>query len=154
MQNKDLTEVVNYVVNRSIKLKNKYTKETTIPIEFACIFSQDDKEYQEFSETIKKLGKVVQNTPTGYTFKLNSPIKTKAGMLKLVKIRKPDPLRKERGDVDFNTNYSKFKIKYQNKPQFELIDRDNFEMLRLSDPKFDTMVCFSSIPLSEGLNQK
>lgn len=75
-------------------------------------------------------------------------------MLKLVKIRRPDPLRKERGDADFNTNYPEFKRKYQHKPQFELVDRGNFEMLRLSDPKFDTMACFSNIPLSESLNLK
>ena len=152
MQNRDFTGVVNYIVDESIKLKSQYTTEIDVPIEFACIFSQNSKEYQEFSETVKKLGKVVQDTPTGYTYKLNIPIKTNAGILKLIKIRKPDPLRKERGDADFNTNYSEFKKKYQNKPQFELIDRGNFEMLRLSDPKFDTMACFSSIPLSQSLN--
>ena len=154
MQNKVFTEVVNYIVNESIKLKNKHTTETDAPIEFACIFCKNEKEYQEFTEAIKKLGRVVQDTPTGYTYKLDSSIKTNAGMLKLVKIRKPDPLRKERGDADFNTNYSEFKKKYQGKPLFELIDKGNFEMLRLSDPKFNVMSCFSNIPLSKNLNLK
>ena len=152
MQKKDFFGVVNYLVDESIKLKNKYTTETNAPIEFACIFCQNNDEYQEFTETIKKLGKVVQNTSSGYTYQLNNSIETDAGKLRFVKIRKPDPLRKERGDTDFNTNYSEFKQKHQNKPGFELISRDNFEMLRLSDPNFDVMVCFSNIPLGESLN--
>jgi hypothetical protein len=152
MQNKEFYKVVNYIVDESIKLKNKYTSEINVPIEFACIFSKDDNEYRDFTETIIEIGKVVQDTPTGSTYLLINPIETQAGILKLVKIRKPDPSRKERGDTDFNTNYSVFKKKYQDNPLFELIKRDDFEMLRLSDPKFDIMVCFSSIPLSKSLN--
>jgi len=154
MKNNNLNEIVNYIVGKSLKLKRKYTTETNVPIEFACIFSQNEKEYQQFTENIKKLGKKVQDTPTGYTYQLKKPFKTQAGMLKLVKIRKPDPLRKERGDTDFNTNYSEFKKKYQDKPEFELIDRGDFEMLRLSDPDSDVMVCFSNIALSKSLNLK
>src|SRR4030042_2819685 len=137
MQHKDFDEIIGYIVNESIKLKNKYTYESKIPIEFACIFSRDNREYEDLIDTIKKLGSVVQGTPSGYTYQLYNPIKTNAGILKLVKIRKPDPLRKERGDTDFNTNYFEFKIKYQKNKQFELVERNNFEMLRLSDPKYD-----------------
>ena len=152
MQDKDIGEIVKYIVNESIKLKNKFTSEKNIPIEFACIFSQNNKEYEDLTEIITKLGSVVQETPTGYTYQLNTALETKAGKLKLVKIRKPDPLRKERGDADFNTNYHEFKKKYLKKPVFELIDRGNFEMLRISEPNSDVMVCFSNIPLSKSLN--
>lgn len=154
MQNKDFNKVVNYIIDHGIKLISKYIKKVNFSVEFACIFSQSKKEYEEFSKIIKKLGKIVQVTSTGYTYQLNKPLKTQVGILKLVKIRKPEPLRKERGDTDFNTNYPEFKKKYQNKPGFELIDRDNFEMLRLSDPNFDVMACFSNIPLRKSLNLK
>ncbi|MCX6706422.1 MAG: hypothetical protein NTV24_04995, partial [Candidatus Woesebacteria bacterium] len=55
------------------------------------------------------------------------------------------------GDADFNTPYLMFKEKYKNDPRFELIKKDSFEMLRLSDPEFDVMSCFSSVSMSKDL---
>jgi|GEM_PF-1850186 len=64
----------------------------------------------------------------------------------------PDPNRPERGDADFNTDYKKFKDKYGKDPRFELVKRESFEMLRLSNPNLDVMACFSNIPKSKGLD--
>lgn len=72
---------------------------------------------------------------------------TIAGKLSLVKIRKPYDKIKLRGDADFNTSYSKLKQKHLDNPHFELIVREKFEMLRLSNPSFDVMTCFSNIPV-------
>jgi len=147
-----LTKIINYIVNRSTELKNKFTNASTVPVEFACIFCQNEKEYEEFTDSIKTLGKIVQKTSSGFTYLLDEPIKTISGPLRLVKIRKPDTQRPERGDADFNTEYKNFKKKYQGNHKFELIKRDIFEMLRLSDPSFDVMACFSSIPMSKDLH--
>jgi hypothetical protein len=147
----DLVSIVNYIVDRSVEMKDCYTDIKDSPIEFACVFSQADEEYKKLTKQIETLGKVIQNTDTGFTYLLNQPLNTKAGPLFLVKIRKPDPLRKERGDTDFNTNYQEFKKKYIKKQNFELVKRKDFEMLRLSSPNYDVMVCFSSIPLSKVL---
>ncbi len=144
-------QTIDYIVNTSIQLKNKYIDQVNVLIEFACIFSKNMEEYQELTEIIKQLGRIVQDTPSGYTYMLDNPIKTKAGKLRLIKIRKPDPNRSERGDVDFNTNYPEFKNKYADKEDFELITREDFEMLRLSNPEFDVLACFSSTPLSKSL---
>jgi len=154
VQNKEFNKIISYLVNKGTELIEKHTSETNLPIEFACIFCQNAKEYEEFTKIINDLGKIVQDTLTGYTYQLNKPIETVAGKLELVKIRKPDPTRKERGDTDFNTNYPEFKKKYQNRIGFELVERDNFEMLRLSDPNSDVMICFSNIPLGKSLNLK
>jgi len=151
---KNLIETVTYIIGRSTELKNKFTNAFTAPVEFACIFCQSEKEYRGFTNSIERLGKIVQNTPSGFTYLLNKPIRTEAGTLRLVKIRKPDPERKERGDADFNTDYKEFKKKYQDNPRFELVKRDTFEMLRLSDSNFDVMTCFSNIPLSKNLGIK
>jgi hypothetical protein len=145
----DLRTVVNQIVSKSVELKNKYTEEKTAPVEFACIFCQTDEEYKKFTDEVKELGKVVEDTPTGFTYLLSEPLQTIAGPLSLVKIRMPEKSRKERGDADFNTNYSEFKNKYLNQPNFELIKRDNFEMLRLSEPGNNVMVCFSNTPKSK-----
>lgn len=147
----DLITIIRYVVGRSTELKNKFTNASTSPVEFACIFCQDGKEYEKLTTAIQVLGKIIQNTPTGQTYLLNEPIRTVAGPLRLVKIRKPDNLRRERGDADFNTDYQNFKKRYRGDSRFELIKRETFEMLRLSDPDFDVMACFSNVPISRGL---
>lgn len=146
----EVSKVINYIVNPSLQLKNRFTDETSAPIEFACIFCQNENEYAEFTKEIDKLGKIVEETPTGFTFLLKNSIQTVAGSLRLVKIRKPD-FRKERGDADFNIDYRKFKEKYANDPKFELVKYKTFEMLRLSDPGFDVMACFSNIQKSKSL---
>lgn len=154
--NKKFEEIIDYIVNQSIFLKNKYTNETNIPVEFVCIFCQSNDEYEELTKVIERLGKTVQDTLSGSVYLLSKPLETKAGFLSLIKIRKPDQKRKERGDTDFNTDYPKFKERYFGNQRFELIKRDNFEMLRLADPQFKVMVCFSSVPQSKllGINPK
>lgn len=150
----DLITTINYTVSHSIELKNKFTDATSAPVEFACIFCQNQEEYNQFTNAIQVLGKIVQDTRSGFTYLLNDPLQTTAGNLRLVKIRKPDPNRPERGDADFNTDYSNFENKYQNDPKFELIKRENFEMPRLSDKNYNVMACFSSIPASKYLYDK
>jgi len=145
---------VNYIVSRSTELKNKFTNTSVAPVEFACIFCQNEEEYKQFTNSIQTLGKVVERTQSGFTYLLETPIETVAGPLRLVKIRKPDPQRPERGDADFNTDYSDFKKTYQGKSGFELIKRGTFEMLRFFHPAFDVMACFSNIPKSKDLNIK
>ena len=150
----NLITTITYLVGRSAQLKNKFTNASTAPVEFACIFCQSEKEYRGVTNPIEKVGKIVQDTPSGFTYLLDKPIQTIAGPLRLVKIRKPDIHRTERGDADFNTDYKEFKKKYQNNPKFELVKRDTFEMLRLSDSNFDVMTCFSNIPKSIDLGIK
>ena len=147
----NLISTINYIVSRSAELKNKFTDASSAPVEFACIFCQNEKEYKEFTNSIEKFGKIVERTQSGFTYLLDKPITTVAGPLRLVKIRKPNPNRPERGDADFNTNYASFKTKYQNDSRFELVKRETFEYLRLSDPSFDVMACFSNIPKSKDL---
>lgn len=150
----NLITTIDYIVSRSNELKNKFTDASTAPVEFACIFCQNGKEYEKFTNSIQSLGKIIQNTESGFTYLLNEPIKTVAGPLRLIKIRKPDTRRRERGDADFNTDYINFKREYQKNPKFELVKRRTFEMLRLSDPEYHTMACFSNTPLSKDLGIK
>lgn len=148
---KNLITTINYIVSRSTELKNKFTNASLTPVEFSCIFCQNQEEYKHFTHSIEALGKIVEKTENGFTYLLDQPIITIAGPLRLVKIRKLDPQRPERGDADFNTNYKNFKEKYQKNSGFELIKRATFEMLRLSNPQFDVMACFSNIPKSQVL---
>lgn len=150
----NLVTTINYIVSRSTELKNNYTNATSAPVEFSCIFCQTEEEYTQFTDSIEILGKVVERTKSGFTYLFHKPILTVAGPLRLIKIRKPDNQRTERGDADFNTDYKNFKKKYKRNSAFELVKRKTFEMLRLSSPNFDTMTCFSNVPKSKVLDIK
>lgn len=153
-QMNNLISTIKYIVSRSVGLRDKFTDASLAPVEFACIFCQNEDEYNKFTNEIEKFGKIVEKTPSGFTHLLGKPIETAAGPLLLVKIRKPDIKRPERGDADFSTDYTKLKKKYQNNSNFELVKRDTFEMLRLSYRNFDVMACFSNIPKSKDLGIK
>lgn len=150
----NLIKIIRYIVSRSPELKNKYTYASMATVEFGCIFCKSEDEYKELTSSIERLGRIVERTQSGFTYLLNKPIETIAGPLRLVKIRKPDSSRLERGDADFNTNYTSLKAKYQTDSRFELVRKEDFEYLRLSDPDFDVMTCFSNIPKSKYLGIK
>jgi len=147
----NLEERVRYIVDKSLELKNKFTDAKEAPIEFACIFCQNQGEYRDLDFLVSKRGGVVQETDMGKIYLLTEGILTEAGLLRLLKVRKPDSQRHEKGDTDFNTNFPEFKARYEHNPRFELVTRDTFEMLRLSDPEYDVMACFSSVPMSKDL---
>lgn len=154
MKGLDLIKIFQEIVSESNKLKNKYTDEINAKVEFADIFSKDNIEFNQLESALETIGKLVFATSTGDIFQLDNPIETVAGDLYFVKIRKPDNKLNFRGDADFNTSYEELKQKYANNPNFELIIRDNFKMLRLSDPNFNVMACFSNIPVRAWITSR
>lgn len=150
MNQKDLSRIIDYLAINCTKLKDKYIGQDLVA-DWVCIFSQSDQEYVELKRLASEIGEIVEDTPTGPIYKFNQRPQTIAGKPYLLKIRVPDETRPERGDVDFNTNYSEFKKQYLDNKNFTLIVRDDFEMVELMDPEFDVRVYFSSEPLSSQL---
>ncbi len=147
-----LKKLVLSIVKRATALKNKHTDENAAPINYACIFSQTEKEYQELLKTTHKIGKVVQETPSGFLFHINN-LETISGTLKLLKIRIPDTTRPERGDADFTiTDFSKFEEKYLSQDGFKRMEKPDFYMIELMDPTFNVRAYFSNPPLDKSLN--
>ena len=147
-----LQEIISYIVDNTVKLKDKHTEEKSAPIDWVAVFSQNAPEYESFLKETKSMGKIVEKTPTGPIFKLDSPIKTKAGELFIIKIRKPDKTRPQKGDADFRIdNYKEFKEKYFSDKHFSLIERKDYQMLELKDSDFDVLVYFSNPPISKVL---
>lgn len=139
--------IVTEILMRAIALKNKYTKEYNATAAWACIFSQSEDEYNKLLEEAKKIGNIYKETTNGPIFLLNEAM---ADTVKILKIRKPDPTKTERGDADFTViDYNKFKEEYQNKENFKLIPRDTFEMIELTEPKAAVRVYFSNPPIEE-----
>ncbi len=147
----NLKNTIQDIVKKSCELKNKYTKEINAPVNYACIFSHNQNEYQSLLVLAGQLGKVIKETPTGPLFQI-TPIDTVSGKLKLLKIRQPDKTRPERGDAVFTvSNYQVFKGKYLTKPGFKHIDRPQMEMIEIIDPSFDVRTYFSHPPLDQQL---
>lgn len=153
MNSNDINRSIHYIVEKCRDLKNKYIDED-FEIDYVCIFSHSQDEYSELIKQASLLGRIVDNTKTGPVFKFNRPPETILEKPKVIKIRFPDKTRPERGDVDFTTDYQRFKSKYVDNNGFKLIKRDKFEMLELKDDKFDVLVYFSSIPPSKLLGIK
>lgn len=150
MTQRDLNNIINFIIDEGIKLKNKYITQDLI-IDYICIFSQSQTEYEDLKKLALKVGDEVDNTPTGPIFKFKTRPETKADKPYLLRIRIYDATRPERGDLDFNTQHSSFKKKYLNNIHFKLIERKDYEMIELMDPKFKVRVYFSSRPLSKDL---
>jgi len=154
MDEEYLKNLVQKIVRESCELKDKYTHERTALVNYACIFSQSQEEFETLIRITGKIGKIIQETPSGPLFNIN-PIKTVSGNLKLLKIRNPDKTRQERGDADFTvSNYPGFKKTQLSEKGFKLIERNDFEMIELMDPKFNVRAYFSNPPLDVQLNIK
>jgi len=140
---------LHHIVEQAKQLKDAHTSEKNAPVNYACIFCQNEQEYEQFYTAASEMGKVIKETPSGELFHI-TPVDTVAGKLQLVKIRKPDPTRPERGDADFTVaDYDTFKKAYMSKEGFKLIENrpDIIEMIELMDPSFDVRAYFSKVPL-------
>lgn len=148
-----MENLIENIVKEAESLKDKYTNQKGIPVNYTCIFCQSEKEQSNFLKEAHKLGTIIQETPSGPLFKIS--LDTIAGKLQLLKIRKPDPTRPERGDADFAvSDYPAFKEKYFNQPGFSLIKKDNFEMIELCEKDNNVRVYFSDPPLDKQLGLK
>ena len=147
-----MKKLIQSIVEEATALKNKHIEYRNTPVNYACIFSQSKEEYEELLEATWKIGKVIQETPSGLLFQIK-PLETVSGILKLLKIRIYDPTRPERGDADFTiSNFPEFEKKYLSKPGFKIMKKPDFYMIELMDPDFDVRVYFSNPPLDKQLN--
>ncbi len=148
MNPEEFKNLVKDIVVEAAKLKNKHTNEKDASVNYAAIFCQSDREYKDFFNLASELGEIYKDTKTGPLFLVD--LDTESGRLKLLKIRKPDVTLKERGDSDFTIkDYSIFKEKYLSKKGFSLIRKEDFEMIELTDSRFDVRVYFSYPPIDK-----
>lgn len=151
MNLKDLEELICDIVAQAQKLSDKHTTERNAPVNYVCIFSQNEIEYQSFLKLASQLGSSVKETAMGPVFHIK-PFTTIAGELDLIKIRRPDPKRLERGDADFTVrDYPSFRERHIGKHGFSLIERKEMEMIELIDPVFNTIAYYSYPTLHEVL---
>lgn len=141
----DIKQIITQeILMRATALKDIYTKERGATVAWVCIFAQDEEEYQGLLIEAKKLGDIFEETLNGPKLLLHKPL----GTVRILKIRKPDPAKKERGDADFTvSDYQRFKNEYADKQGFAIIPRRGFEMVELKSPSFNVIAYFSDPPI-------
>lgn len=150
MNIEDLKNIAQNIVAQADELKRQIVDKPA-PVNYTCIFCQTEDEYSSLLELAGQMGKIVHDTNAGPVFKIE-PLPTVAGDLLLLKIRKPDPNRPERGDADFTlTNYEEFKKGHLGKDGYQLIDKSDFEMIEYKAPNAKVLVYFSNPTLGEVL---
>lgn len=146
MTKQELEKIVTYIVDQGLLAIKENTNEKYLPIDYIGIFCQNDEEFIEMDNLVKTLGVLGDKTATGTgnTYLLNEPINTNAGLLKVLKVRKSDATRPQRGAPDFRVNnYQSFKEKYLSRGHnFSLITREVYELIELKG--IDVLVYFPS----------
>ncbi len=151
MSKQELQKIVDYIVSQGLKAIRDNTDEQSLSVDYLGIFAKDEPEFAALDALVSTLGTPgdVTATPTGTTYILYEPLNTPAGPLKVLKVRKPDPTRPQRGAPDFRVNdYPSFKEQYVSRGHnFTLMLREQYEMLELKG--VDVLVYFPSKSFSE-----
>lgn len=151
MKTAEIIDLINKIVSEATELKNRFTNEQKASVNYVCIFSQSDAEFEQLKLAVSSLGQLIKPTDSGPIFALKG-IDTISGTFKVIKIRQPDPSRPERGDTDFTvSDYESFKKAYLPRSGFGLITRPNMEMIELMHPGYNVRVYFSHPPLIKVL---
>ncbi|MBU0975821.1 MAG: hypothetical protein ABIE03_01575 [Patescibacteria group bacterium] len=149
MNKKELYKIIRYIVSCARGAIQKNTDFNNLPLDYLAIFSKNEKEFRALEKLVRSLGEEVEKNThsTGYTYLLDQPIDTEAGELKLLKVRKPDQTRPQRGAPDFRVpRYPAFKDKYlYSSGNFTLMIRKDFEMIELKGN--DVLVYFPDKPV-------
>jgi hypothetical protein len=146
---KELQQAAVDIVSTAKAMLDLHVESEEAQVSYCCVFSQTQAEFKRLVSLSLAEGSVANDTKTGPVFVVPE-IGTSAGPLRVLKIRKPDSSRPERGDADFAvTGYPAFKSRYLNDLGFSLIVREEFEMIELVDPEYDVRAYFSHPPVEQ-----
>lgn len=155
MTKSDLEKIVNYIAQQGLKAVRENTRNEKVVLDYLAVLTKNNQEYEQFLKIARGLGEEVEKKtqPTGHTFRLRSPVKTPAGPLKYLKIRKPDPTRPQRGAPDFKVgNYEEFKKNYLvDHHDFSLIIRSSGDLELIELKGVDVLVYFPSKTIDERI---
>ena len=144
----DVAELVKKIAAESETMKNKIIGTHKAELCYTCIFAQTMPQYGQLESVISEIGRVVDNTPAGNVYEL-PPIETEAGVVRILKNRKPDLTRSEFGDCDFGLDdYTGFKRENLGEKGFSLIKRTDSEMIEYMEKGGAVRIYFSDPPVS------
>jgi len=155
MDKKELEKIVIYLIDQGLSALSSCTDEKNATIDYVAIFSRNENEFRDLLQVAETMGKEVdkETARTGKTFLLDKPLNTSASILSLVKIRKPDNTRPQRGAPDFKIqNYQQFKDKYiRSSGKFTLMLKKDYEMIEVKG--VDVLVYIPDKTLGERMKK-
>jgi hypothetical protein len=149
MSQDTLKSTIRAIVTSANQLRLRHAPTYEARISYSAIFCQNNAQFDSLKVELDAIGRVADETPTGPVY-IVPEMPTAGGLLKIVKLRAPDPTRPEQGDADFALeNYPEFKAANLGRPGFRLIEREHFEMIELIDRDFAVRAYFSHPPVEE-----
>ncbi len=141
-----MRKAIKYVAARSRTLIERITHRS-LAISYLTLYTHREEDFVRLCTFMSELGKPV-DVEDGIRFVLKSPIKTRSGPLKRVRIRKPDPYLAHVGAGDFTVgDYTDFRDAElaQNPGNIRMIQRDGYQMMEFHDASFDVFAYVPSI---------
>ena len=153
--NAELSTIVKYL----LRLDRKYMRQNLLPNDavpdVCAIFCADTGELSRLTELTLDLRKPVEETPAGTTYLLGEPITYDGDAVSLIKLRTPDTNKIWQGDIDYRVpDYAATKEFLSQRPDLNVIIRENYEMVELTDFTADAVLYFSNPSLSSELTLK
>jgi len=123
-------------------------------IDFVDIFPRSVKHKSILDKEALKIAKLIEQTERGNFYVFNTPIFTKFGYLKIIKIRKFDETRLPWiAAPDFSmTDYNIFLKQYKNDKRFTYIERPTYKGLEFKTK--NSLIYFLDIPTTTYYNIK
>ncbi len=117
-------------------------------MDYVDIFPTSKQERIDLNNEASTLGKVIETTSRGNTYRLYSPIQTILGIIEIIKIRKFDETRLHwLGAGDFVVaDFEKFKEKYKDYQNCKYVEVENYNAIEIKTP--NTLGYVMDIPTS------
>lgn len=141
-----MRRAIRYVAARSRTLIKRIAGRS-LKISYLTLYTHRPQEYERLYAFMSELGKP-EEVLDGTKFTLKVPLRTGAGPLKRVRIRRPDPYRAHVGAADFDVgDYTDFRDAEmeQNQGDIRLIQREGYEIMEFHHPDFDIFAYVPSI---------
>jgi len=133
---KELVQILDEIISNGLLLKSQYILEPVTNIFYVGIVARNQFQGEEIINLIHKIGtKIVFSDHWGDIYLLNTPVNSKVGIIKLIKVCNPDKLAGHTSYVDFTTdNFEKLVQKYSGNPKFSVFHGWAGKTLGIKDP--------------------
>lgn len=113
---------------------SKFTE--ILNMDFVDIFPVSQQEKVDLDKEALLIGKIIEETPRGNFYRLNTPIKTKLGNVDIIKIRKFDTTRLGYiGAGDFVVaDFDNFKKKYKDCKNCKYVEAETYNAIEIKTP--------------------
>jgi len=140
-----LEERIEAVAKAGLQLFADEFEDHTGRLNVVTLYATDGHDYSHLKEHLSEEAEVLEDD----LFFLNSPLTIKNETVALVRLEHPDGEHSQIGECDFALDdWLEFETKNKKKKWVEIIDEEEFHMVRFTDPEKDVILVFTNPPVS------